>query len=97
MPSFQAAVRGSFRVLAVVAFLFSASAFAQTIVWDNALGGAWETPTNWLPPRVPVAGDDVAITLAGDYTVTLTSSSPALASKERLYLYDSEALAIFKR
>ncbi|HKS05042.1 MAG TPA: hypothetical protein VJR92_01915 [Gemmatimonadaceae bacterium] len=60
-PGLTSAISGSFNV--------SLSA----IIWTNASGGAWETPSNWNLNRVPQAGDSVVITLAGDYTVTLGS------------------------
>lgn len=39
--------------------------------WNNALGGAWETPGNWTPSGVPLTTDDVCIEADGTYTVTL--------------------------
>lgn len=43
-----------------------------TITWTNIAGGDWETGTNWSStPNPPASGDDVAITLAGSYTVTV--------------------------
>ena len=47
------------------------------VVWTNALGGAWSTPSNWNLNRIPQPGDSVVITLAGNYTVTITAPSGA--------------------
>ncbi|MBI5711032.1 MAG: hypothetical protein HZC42_12145 [Candidatus Eisenbacteria bacterium] len=59
--------------LTALAILGSAApnAGAATIEWNNAAGGNWSAASNWTPPSVPGAGDDVLITLAGTYTVTL--------------------------
>jgi hypothetical protein len=44
---------------------------AAPISWAAAVNGNWNDPTKWSPPQVPVAGDQVAITVSGTYTVTL--------------------------
>ncbi|HEX8071742.1 MAG TPA: FG-GAP-like repeat-containing protein [Pyrinomonadaceae bacterium] len=48
---------------------------ATTVSWINAAGGNWNNAANWQDGaganRVPGAGDDVLVTLAGTYTVTL--------------------------
>ncbi len=50
--------------------LFTISTRADTLVWTNTSGGDWYSSTNWVPPQVPVAGDDVVITNSGTYTIT---------------------------
>src|SRR5688572_7508010 len=44
-----------------------------SLVWTNTAGGnlPWHTAENWSPNRVPTGADDVSITNAGTYTVTL--------------------------
>ncbi|HEY4304727.1 MAG TPA: hypothetical protein VGM82_09680 [Gemmatimonadaceae bacterium] len=39
--------------------------------WMNASGGNWSDPANWSLRRAPIAGDSVAITLGGAYSVAL--------------------------
>jgi hypothetical protein len=50
---------------------------ATNVSWINPAGGAWNVASNWLDSngvnRVPAAGDDAIIDLAGTYTVTLAS------------------------
>ncbi len=43
------------------------------IWWVSAKSGNWSDPTKWNTGVVPESDDTVAITLEGDYTVTLTS------------------------
>ncbi|MFN7966949.1 MAG: right-handed parallel beta-helix repeat-containing protein, partial [Acidobacteriota bacterium] len=56
---------------------FSDPVLAPTVIksWNNAAGGNWSVGTNWTPNGVPATTDDVQITLAGTYTVTLDVSS----------------------
>ena len=43
--------------------------------WTNPAGGDWGTGSNWSSsPAAPTAGDDVAITQAGTYTITLAEA-----------------------
>jgi hypothetical protein len=49
-------------------------ATAADYTWTNAAGGAWGTGTNWSGGVVPIAIDNVAITLGGTYTVSLTDA-----------------------
>jgi hypothetical protein len=66
--------------LALLLVAFRAQpAQAIPISWNNAAGGNWNTDSNWNPAQVPGASDDVLITLAGTYTVTL-DVSPTVAS-----------------
>ncbi|HEV7903867.1 MAG TPA: carboxypeptidase regulatory-like domain-containing protein [Pyrinomonadaceae bacterium] len=55
-----------------------AVAASTNVSWINAAGGAWNVASNWVDGnsinRVPDAGDDVTIALAGTYTVTLASA-----------------------
>ncbi len=73
MPSVRAPLRHLLlALLSCVALPLAAR--AATITWTNAAGGNWNVPGNWSPAQVPVAGDDVVITLAGTYTVTVNVS-----------------------
>ena len=45
------------------------------IAWLNPAGGDWHTPANWSTGRVPVALQDVVISLAGTYTVALSQTA----------------------
>jgi fibronectin-binding autotransporter adhesin len=47
----------------------------SVVSWNNPAGGNWNNPSNWSPARVPTASDVAAITLSGDYTVTLDVST----------------------
>jgi hypothetical protein len=44
------------------------------ISWKKAASGNWTTASDWNPARVPGAGDDATISVAGAYTVSLTSA-----------------------
>jgi hypothetical protein len=66
-------------VLAAISTSLALSVPAQAapISWAAAVSGNWNDPTKWSPPQVPVAGDQVFITVAGTYTVTLNvNASP---------------------
>src|SRR5205085_3920949 len=56
---------------------------ATDVSWINASGGNWNNAANWQDGtgmnRVPIAGDNVFITLPGTYTVTL-DVSPSINS-----------------
>src|SRR5271154_3982173 len=41
------------------------------ISWTNGAGGNWNSAANWSPNQIPLAADNVSISLAGSYTVTL--------------------------
>ncbi len=47
---------------------------ALTTNWTNASGGSWHTPGNWSN-GVPTTADTANITLAGTYTVSITSAA----------------------
>lgn len=49
---------------------------AATVTWTNAAGGNWSNGANWSTnPLPPQPGDDVVITLAGTYAVTLDTDA----------------------
>ena len=48
--------------------------FGAPVRWNNALGGNWNVPANWLPAAVPTATDTAIIDLAGTYTVTVNQN-----------------------
>jgi hypothetical protein len=50
-----------------------------TITWINAAGGDWSTASNWDLNRLPAAGDDAVINLAG-ITVTHSTGTDAVQS-----------------
>jgi filamentous hemagglutinin len=43
------------------------------ISWKNPVTGDWATAANWIPGKVPGAGDAVTIAVPGFYTVNLTT------------------------
>src|SRR3954470_21531877 len=45
--------------------------------WAAAVGGTWDDGTKWSPAGAPTAADDVCITVAGSYTVTMTGARSA--------------------
>jgi hypothetical protein len=49
----------------------AAMAGANTISWASPVSGNWSVAGNWSPAQVPGAADDVMITVAGTYTVTV--------------------------
>src|SRR5215471_16436380 len=70
------------RLAAVGLFVFllhPSLASAAAVRWNNAAGGNWNLPGNWLPAAVPTASDTAVIDLAGTYTVTL-DVSPSIAA-----------------
>src|SRR5690242_4418497 len=61
-----------FRVFIIVTQLCLArAAVAADVAWTNSLGGNWNNAANWSTGIVPGASDNVFITNAGTYTVTL--------------------------
>ena len=61
--------------LCVTTLLFPARlAHGGAVVWTNTAGGKWSVAANWSPSRMPGSTDDVLITNAGSYTVTLDTS-----------------------
>ncbi len=61
-----------FTVCIGIALVLTTSASA--INWTNLAGGNWNQAANWNPNQVPGSSDDVTITNAGTYTVTLDTS-----------------------
>src|SRR5689334_11772823 len=45
------------------------------ISWNNAAGGDWNVASNWSTNSIPTSADDVSITLAGSYSVTLGANA----------------------
>src|SRR5271167_1141050 len=46
-----------------------------TVSWKSGVSGNWNTdPSDWSTGTVPGAGDDATISVAGGYTVSLTSA-----------------------
>lgn len=70
------------RVLVVAGLLFlgSATAFAADIFWDSAVDGDWDDASKWTGGVVPGASDNVFITVAGTYTVTLDDTDRSVNS-----------------
>lgn len=48
---------------------------AHVLHWTNSAGGAWTTPTNWNPPRVPTPQDTAILDAPGGYVVTNSGSN----------------------
>jgi hypothetical protein len=61
-------------------------------VWANAVSGDWNTPTNWIPNRVPRSFDTVYITNTGTFTVSI--SNAANANQLIMGLADTNATGI---
>ncbi|MFK7883662.1 MAG: hypothetical protein AB8F26_05710, partial [Phycisphaerales bacterium] len=60
---------GITRAAAIVATI-SGTAFGQAADWNNALGGDWNTASNWTPGVVPNSSTfDATLGLGGAYTV----------------------------
>jgi hypothetical protein len=60
------------------------------IHWKSAISGDWATAANWSSGTVPGAGDDVTISVAGTYTVTITDNEAA----HSLTLDDADATVV---
>ena len=45
-----------------------------TLSWKNAANGNWNLAANWTPGTIPSSADIAQITIAGTYTVLLTSA-----------------------
>ncbi len=74
----SARIRALTALLALAALLLLAGARPQAAHaagcsnnWEATGGGAWSTPGNWSRKAVPVEGEEVCITKAGTYTVSL--------------------------
>ncbi|MBK8001254.1 MAG: hypothetical protein IPK15_21735 [Verrucomicrobia bacterium] len=58
--------------------LFCCAAFSThgaVLVWTNTAGGSWSAATNWSPNQVPGAADQIFITNAGTYSVTVSANA----------------------
>lgn len=59
----------------ILALIFAMSSHqllhAANLIWTNTAGGNWSAAANWSPNQVPTPADNVFITNAGNYTVTL--------------------------
>jgi hypothetical protein len=44
------------------------------VSWKSAVSGNWTVAADWSTGKVPVAGDDATIGVAGSYTVSLTTA-----------------------
>src|SRR5688572_2372539 len=55
--------------------LFAATAQGATLTWTNTAGGAWNDAANWSPNQIPAGPDQISITNAGTYTVTLSANA----------------------
>src|ERR1700726_1575008 len=58
----------------IAAFPQAANAVGCTKSWAAAVSDPWATPGDWTPSGVPTSSDDVCITVAGTYAVTLNSA-----------------------
>ena len=59
----------------VLLSLAAHSGRAEDVFWTNPAGGNWTVAANWSANRVPGGEDQVFITLAGTYTVTLNAAA----------------------
>src|SRR5436190_9439053 len=62
------------RVLATLAgFVFWSHhvSFGATLTWTNTAGGSWTNAANWNPNQVPAGADQIVITNAGSYSITV--------------------------
>src|SRR5690348_16361653 len=46
-------------------------------LWINPVSGDWSNPADWNNNAVPTSADSVQITLAGSFTVSLTTAAAA--------------------
>ena len=47
------------------------------ISWTSGINGAWTDATRWSPGQVPISFDDVTVSEAGNYTISLSGSQAA--------------------
>lgn len=57
--------------------LSAGGARGALLSWNNAIGGAASTSTNWSPNAVPTAADDLTFAVAGSYAVTFSNLVPS--------------------
>ena len=55
--------------------IVTSGASAHVVHWTNSAGGAWTTPTNWSPARVPTLQDTAILDAPGSYVVTNSGSN----------------------
>jgi hypothetical protein len=68
-------------VTAIIALQAAAGASAATKTWDGGAGtSSWHTAANWDNDTLPVAGDDIVISVPGPVTVTYSTGSLAVNS-----------------
>ncbi len=66
---------------AITALALSASAgLAQTSTWNIGSDGIWGLASNWDPAAIPGASDDVILSMAVPYTVTVANTHRSAAS-----------------
>ncbi|MHB8788943.1 MAG: RHS repeat-associated core domain-containing protein [Desulfobulbaceae bacterium] len=63
-----------FASLAIILASSAGNCFAASVSWINPSGGNWNDSANWSTGTVPSTNDDVAISMDGTYSVTLSSS-----------------------
>ncbi len=61
-------------VSGTLAFTITPALAATTNSWKTAVSGDWTDTTKWSLGHIPDATEDVEITVAGSYTVTLTGN-----------------------
>jgi hypothetical protein len=59
----------------LVTFLSYSQVNAETVIWDLAGGGSWNTAANWNPDKIPEPGDNAVISGANTGTITVDSNS----------------------
>ncbi|MBK5276058.1 MAG: hypothetical protein JJE30_13530, partial [Desulfuromonadales bacterium] len=64
----------TFIALAVLLQITLQSGHAASISWTGAVSGNWSDTSKWSPNVVPTASDDVIVSVAGSYTITLDAS-----------------------
>lgn len=62
----------------VAVLAFSQNSIAQTVYWDNSLGGIYENPNNWVSGTAPSSGSAVNFLLPGQYGVRFLNNQTAM-------------------
>jgi hypothetical protein len=65
----------SLGVLLGIFVCFHHLSIATTLTWTNSAGGSWTNAANWSPNQVPASVDQIVITNAGSYTVTVPATA----------------------
>ena len=63
--------------LLVVALCCAPWISAQTVTWNNAAGGSYDTAGNWTPSGIPGSGANLEFNLNNSYLVTMPTGRPA--------------------